>query len=164
MFVARTLSLSQCYESQSVLLLQVIANCCWLLLYSDILHSQTYSLHSHVIVLEWITFYSTFLTMHHSGVLTVAGATWNCRHLSVFWVHHTTMHHVTSCKATYVAVTCHPHFWQNDRGLLRATAVTWGWNGCRNESAQKVDPGKENSPTAPAGIWAHDLLITSLAL
>ena len=25
-------------------------------------------------------------------------------------------------------VTCHLHFWQNDRGLLRATAVTRGWN------------------------------------
>ena len=23
----------------------------------------------------------------------------------------------------YLAVTCHPHFWQNDQGLLRATAV-----------------------------------------
>ena len=48
-----------------------------------------------------------------------------------FCVHHTTMHHVTSCKATYVmcvclAVTCHLHFWQNDRDLSRATAVTDG--------------------------------------
>ena len=48
-----------------------------------------------------------------------------------FCVQHTTMHHVTSCKATYVrweclAVTCHLHFWQNDWGLLRATAVTRG--------------------------------------
>ena len=31
-----------------------------------------------------------------------------------------------------LAVTCHLHFWQNDRGLLRATAVTRGWNGYRN--------------------------------
>ena len=28
-------------------------------------------------------------------------------------------------------VTCHLHFWQNDRGLLRATSVTRGWNGHR---------------------------------
>ena len=28
-------------------------------------------------------------------------------------------------------VTCHLHFWQNDRGLLRATAVKRGWNGHR---------------------------------
>ena len=33
-----------------------------------------------------------------------------------------------------LAVTCHLHFWQNDRGLLRATAVTRGWNGYRNNS------------------------------
>ena len=31
----------------------------------------------------------------------------------------------------YWGVTCHLHFWQNDRGLLRATAVTRGWNGHR---------------------------------
>ena len=28
-------------------------------------------------------------------------------------------------------VTCHLHFWQNDRGLLRATAITRGRNGHR---------------------------------
>ena len=32
----------------------------------------------------------------------MAGATRNCCHLGVFCVHHTTMHHVTSCKTTYV--------------------------------------------------------------
>ena len=30
-----------------------------------------------------------------------------------------------------LSVTCRLHFWQNDRGLLRATAVTRGWNGHR---------------------------------
>ena len=33
-----------------------------------------------------------------------------------------------------LAVTCHQCFWQNDRDLLRATAVTRGWNGYRNKS------------------------------
>ena len=33
-----------------------------------------------------------------------------------------------------LAVTCHLHFWQNDRNLLRAIAVTRGWNGYRNKS------------------------------
>ena len=28
-----------------------------------------------------------------------------------------------------LGVTCHLHFWQNDWDLLRATAVTPGWNG-----------------------------------
>ena len=48
-------------------------------------------------------------------------------------VHYATMHHVTSLYAKHIhmvhahlAVTCHLHFWQNDQGLLRATAVTRG--------------------------------------
>ena len=28
-----------------------------------------------------------------------------------------------------LGLTCHLHFWQNDWGILSATAVTWGWNG-----------------------------------
>ena len=36
-----------------------------------------------------------------------------------------------------LAVTCHQHFWQNDRDLLRATAVTRGWNGYRNKSQHR---------------------------
>ena len=32
------------------------------------------------------------------------------------------------------------------------------------ESAQKVDPGEENSPAAPTGIWTRDLSVTSQAL
>ena len=38
----------------------------------------------------------------------MVGATWNWCHLCMFCVHHTTLHHVTSCKATYViAPTTH---------------------------------------------------------
>ena len=37
----------------------------------------------------------------------------------------------------YLAVTCHLHFWQNDRGLLRATAETRGWNGYRDKSQHR---------------------------
>ena len=33
-----------------------------------------------------------------------------------------------------LAVTCHLHIWQINRGLLRATAVTRGWNGYQNKS------------------------------
>ena len=36
-----------------------------------------------------------------------------------------------------LAVTCHLHFWQNDRDFLRATVVTRGWNGYRNKSQHK---------------------------
>ena len=48
-----------------------------------------------------------------------------------------------SIKSTYVrcmrvlAVTCHLHFWQNDRDFLRATVVTRGWNGYRNKSQHR---------------------------
>ena len=36
-----------------------------------------------------------------------------------------------------LAVTCHLHFWQNDRDFLRATVVTRGWNGYRNQSQHR---------------------------
>ena len=38
---------------------------------------------------------------------------------------------------TCLAVTCHLHFWPNDRDLLRATAVTRWWNGYRNKSQHR---------------------------
>ena len=42
------------------------------------------------------------------------------------------------CKVhACLAVTCHLHFWQNDRGLLRATAITRGWNRYRNKSQHR---------------------------
>ena len=39
-----------------------------------------------------------------------------------------------------LAVTCHLHFWQNDLDILRAPAVTRGWNGYRNKSQHKKGP------------------------
>ena len=44
-----------------------------------------------------------------------------------------------SIRKVYVclAVTCHLHFWQNDRDFLRATVVTRGWNGYRNKSQHR---------------------------
>ena len=77
----------------------------WSLLHSAILRSRADSLRSHVIPHEWIAFYGAFLNIHRSGgaySAGMAGATWNCCHLREFCVHRTTMHHVTSCKATYV--------------------------------------------------------------
>ena len=42
------------------------------------------------------------------------------------------------CKVyACLAVTCHLHFWQNDRDFLRATVVTQGWNGYRNKSQHR---------------------------
>ena len=130
----------------------------WSLLYSAILRFRADSLRSHVILHEWIAFHSAFLNIHRSGVLTALP--WLVPHetaaisaRSVYTIQPCTMSlHASHIRKMYacLAVTCHLHFRQNDRGLLRATAVTWGWNGYRNESAQKVDPGEENSRAAPA--------------
>ena len=61
---------------------------------------------------------------------------------------------LSSCKAIigrlpeYVAVTCHLHFWQNDRDLLLATAVTRGWKGYRDQSQHRIlTPEKRNPET-----------------
>ena len=63
-----------------------------------------------------------------------------------------------------LGLTCHLHFWQNDRGLLRATTVTLGGTDTELESAHEVNSGEENSPAAPARIQTRNLLIMSLAL
>ena len=58
------------------------------------------------------------------------------------------IHKVYAC----LAVTCHLHFWQNDRDLLRATAVTRGWNGYRNRSQnRKLTLEKKILPPLPQG-------------
>ena len=49
-----------------------------------------------------------------------------------------------------LAVTCHPHFWQNDLEFLHAVAVTLGWIEYMN-----VDTGKEKSHV---GTSSHDLV------
>ena len=79
----------------------------------------------------------------------MASATWNCSRLSTTFLctpyNHAPCHFMQShIRKVYacLAVTCHLHFWQNDWGLLRATAVTQGWNGYRN----KVDPEKKIFP------------------
>ena len=67
----------------------------------------------------------------------------------------------------WLGVTRHLHFWQNDRGLLRATAVTRGWNEHQTRvstSAHKVNSGEENSPAAPVGIRTRNLSITNPVL
>ena len=60
-----------------------------------------------------------------------------------------------------LAVTCHLHFWNTDRGLLRATAVTRGWNGYRNKSQhRKLTLEKKILPPLqqgfePATFWSR---------
>ena len=58
---------------------------------------------------KWLSLFIEHLNSHQSGVLTVlfgcymAGATWNCCCLSVFYTpyNHAPVYSVTSCKATY---------------------------------------------------------------
>ena len=50
---------------------------------------------------------------------------------------HSVQNHISKVYAC-LGVTCHLHFWQNDRDLLRvAAAVTRGWNGYRNKSQHR---------------------------
>ena len=77
----------------------------------------------------------------------MAGATWNFCRLGASSMYtmqpcislqcHFIRSHI--CKVyVYLAVTCHLHFQQNGRDLLRATdAVTRGWNGYRNTSQHR---------------------------
>ena len=121
----------------------------WLLLYSAVLRSWADSLRSHVVLHEWIAFYSAFLIIHRSGVLTAlawlvpqesAARESQSRRVLRTPYNHALCHFMQShIRKVYVclAVTCHLHFWQNDRGLLRATAVTRGWNGYRNKSQHR---------------------------
>ena len=98
------------------------------------------------------SFYSAFLNIHRSGVLTAlawlvpqesaARESQSRRVLCTPYNHapcHFMQSHIRKVYACLV-VTCHLRFWQNDRGLLRATAVTRGWNGYRNKSQHRKLP------------------------
>ena len=81
----------------------------------------------------------TLFNIHRSGVLValfgcyMAGATWNRCCIGALSVHtiqpctslqyHFTQSHIRRVYAR-LAVTCCRHFWQNDRELLLATAIT----------------------------------------
>ena len=83
-----------------------------------------------------------FFNIHWSGVLTALA--WLMPHetAAVMMQVLCTPYNYVPCHfmqshihKVYVclAVTCHLHFWQNDWDLLRATAVTQGWNGYLNK-------------------------------
>ena len=128
----------------------------WSLLYSAILRSRADSLRLHVILHEWIAFNSAFLgffvcfvfivfcfNIHRSGVLQ----RWHgwchkkplpSRRVLCTPYNHAPCHFMQShIRKVYAClrVTCHLHFWQNDRDLLRhIAAVTLGWKGYRSKS------------------------------
>ena len=143
----------------------------FILRYSPLLDMWFLSMHSHVILSTWVT--NFFIEHFWISTKVVKLQRWHG------WCHMkllpsqcilcTPYNHAPCClmqshiRKVYacLAATCHLHFWQNDWDLLRATAVTRGWNRYqKKESTQKVDPGEEIFPTAPAGIWTCNLSIT----
>ena len=108
---------------------------------------------SHVILNEWLYIFIVGITnIHRSGVLIalfgccIAGATWNCYHLGTCSAY--TIQLCISVQSHFIqshtgrvyvclAVTCHLHFWRNDRDILCAAAVTRGWNGYRNQNQHR---------------------------
>ena len=95
--------------------------CCWSLLYTAILRSLADSLHSTVIL-------KVYLQLWHGWCHMKLLPSW---HVLCTPYNHAPCHFMRShkCKVhAYLTGTCHLHFWQNDRDLLHATAVTWGWN------------------------------------
>ena len=87
------------------------------------------------------------LNIHRSGVLTSLAwlvargtAAVSAQVLCAPYNHapcHFMQSHTRKVYNTCFAVTCHLHFWQNDRDLLRATVVKRGWNGYRNKSQHR---------------------------
>ena len=99
-------------------------------------------------IARFFYFFFFILNIHRSGVSTYSAGIWLVPHETAAVsaqvlctpYNHAPCHFMQShIRKVYVclAVTCHLHFWQNDQGLLRATAVTRGWNGYRNKSQHR---------------------------
>ena len=139
--------------------------CYWSLLYSAILRSRADSLRSHVILHEWIAFYSAFFWISTEVVYLQR---WHSRcHMKLLPsrrvlytpYNHAPCHFMQShiCKVyACLAVTCHLHFWQNDRGLLSATAVTRGLNGYRNKSKHRKLTQTLEKKIFPPLLWGFE--------
>ena len=136
--------------------------CCWSLLCSAVLRSRAESLRSHVILPEWLAFYSAFWNAHRSVVYLQRWHGWyhmellpSRRVLCTPYNHapcHFMQSHIRQVHAC-LAVTCHLRFLRNDRDLLRATAVTRGWNRYRNKSQhKKLTPKKKIFPSLIQGL------------
>ena len=119
----------------------------------------------------WATsFHSAFLNIHRSGVLTALAwlmphetAAISAQVLCTPYNHascHFMQSHIRKLYAC-LAVTCHLRFWQNYRDLLRATAVTRGWNGYRNKCQLTL---RKKWFSAPVGTRTRNLSITSPAI
>ena len=113
---------------------------------------------SHLILNEWLCpFIARIINIHGSGVLVALcgcctnGDTWNCCRLGASSVY--TSQPSTSLRCHFIqsyigkvhvcsAVTCHQPFWQNERDLLRATAVTRGGTDTKIRVSIESWPGR----------------------
>ena len=113
----------------------------WLLLYSAILPSWAHSLHSHVILREWLAFYSAFLNIHQSGVLT-----------ALAWLVPHETDAVSACSVYtiqrdgWATITCYILYpLQN---FSRVKILRWFWKGPLTET--KPSGPRYVSPTSKA--------------
>ena len=113
----------------------------------------------------WVNsfFIARFLNIHRSGVLTAL--VWLVPHetetaavsaqvLCTPYNNHAPCHFMQSHirkEHACLAVTCHLHFWQNDRDLSRATAVTRGWNDTEIKVSTESLPWREKK--IPELLW-----------
>ena len=140
---------------------------------------QTHCAYWHVILNEWLyVFIVRIINIHGSGALIALFGCCKCCRFgagSVYTIEPCTRlqcHFIQShIGRVYVClgVTCHLHFWQNDRDLVRATAVTRGWNGYWNKSQHRkltlekkilppllpgLEPGTFRSQVRRSNHWA----------
>ena len=94
---------------------------------------------------DWL-FYSTFFLISTEVVCLQHWHGWchmkllPSRHILCTPYNHAPCHFMQSRIRNVhacLAVICHLHFWQNDRDLLHAAAVTQGWNGYQNKSQHR---------------------------
>ena len=112
----------------------VVSLSIYLSVYLSIYLSIYYYYH-HLALTEWLLFYTARLFVTKLFGCYMAGATWKCCLLGASFVYsiqpctslqcHFIRRHIRKLHVCLV-VTSHRHFWQNDRDLLRATAVTRG--------------------------------------
>ena len=105
--------------------------------------SWAISLHSRVILHEWLAFYSasffSFSFFFISTWVPLETAAVSAQVLCTPYNHapcHFMQSHMRKVYAC-LAVTCHLHFWQNDQDLCRATVVRLGWNRYQNKSQRR---------------------------
>ena len=96
----------------------------------------------------------------HSKLRWLGECSLICASLFPWWVPTLPeQHSQTPLTSPGVAATHNLQFWQNDWGILLATAARKEWNGYKNESAQEVTLKKKN-PAAED--QTYELPITSL--